>query len=118
MTLVDVIARFDKTRPNSFEYETKRNWLLSLESRIREFVNLHLGNKADTQILENENPAMFLDDSDIDIYVYYLVSMGDLTNAEYQLYNISSTYFNSIYRDWKRRYRGNNVPCKSTSIKT
>ena len=117
MTLVDVISRFDKIRPNSFEYKTKRDWLMSLENRIRDFVNLHLGKKADMDFSEKENPSLFLDDSYIDIYVYYLASMGDLTNAEYQLYNISSAYFNSVYKEWKRRYREENLPQKNTSIK-
>ena len=117
MTLVDVISLFDKTRPNSFEYHTKRNWLLSLETKIREFANLYSGKKTDMGFCDEENPTLFLDKGSSDIYVYYLASMADLTNGEYSLYNISSTYFNSVFREWKRQYRGCNIPLKATGIK-
>lgn len=117
MTLVDVISSFDKIRPNSFDFETKRKWLLTIESEIRQFACLHSGSKDDMGFLTEENPELFLDDTNTDIYVFYLVSMGDLANAEYRLYNISSTYFNSCFLEWKRKYRSHNFPIGNVSIK-
>jgi len=117
VTLVDVISLFDNTRPNSFDFETKRKWVLSLESEIREFVCLHSEKNPDMKFWDEENPKLILDSSNTDLYLFYLVSMGDLTNAEYRLYNMSSTYFNSVFMEWKRHFRAHNCPCKNTDIK-
>ena len=117
MTLVDVITVFDKTRPNSFDFETKRRWVLSIETEIRRFACLH-GNKAfNTELFKEENPNLFLDECSTDLYVSYLVSMGDLANAEYRLYNMSGTYFNNAFAQWKKFFRASNCPNQAVSIK-
>ena len=117
MKALDVIEIFDRIRPNSFEYNCKRAWVNSVETDIRRFAALHLENVSDTEWQRQENPSLFLDFSYADLYVYYLVSMADMTNGEYRLYNISSTYFNSLFDKWKRQYRSVNTPNKSESIK-
>ena len=117
MKTLDVIEIFDKIRPNSFEYNSKRAWVDSVETDIRRFAALHSDNVSDALWQNEENPVLFLDSSFADLYVYYLVSMADMTNGEYRLYNISSTYFNSIFDKWKRQYRSANTPDKTVSIK-
>ncbi len=117
MKALDVIEIFDKIRPNSFEYKSKKAWVDSVETDIRRFAALHRENTPDNLQLNEENPVLFLDFSYADLYVYYLVSMADMTNGEYRLYNISSTYFNSLFDKWKRQYRSSNTPEKPKPIK-
>jgi len=114
---LDVIEIFDKVRPNSFDYNSKRAWVNSVETDIRRFAALHQENTFDSLWQNEENPVLFLDFSYADLYVYYLVSMADMTNGEYRLYNISSAYFNSLFDKWKRQYRSSNTPIKSKEIK-
>lgn len=117
MKTLDVIEIFDKIRPNSFDYDSKRAWVDCVETDIRRFAALHMENKPDNMNANEENPILFLDSSYADLYVYYLVSMADMTNGEYRLYNISSTYFNSLFDKWKRQYRSLNIPEKPKPIK-
>ena len=117
MTMLDVIEIFDKIRPNSFDYASKRAWVNSIETDIRRFAALHGGKEVNMEFLNKENPTLFLEDSCADVYVYYLVSMGDMTNGEFRLYNISSSYFNSVFDKWKKEYRSLNIPSKNTAIK-
>ncbi|MBO7288445.1 MAG: hypothetical protein J6V03_00445 [Clostridia bacterium] len=117
MKTLDVIEIFDKIRPNSFDFASKRAWVNSIETDIRRFGALHREIKEDMSFLNEENPTLFLDENYADVYVYYLVSMGDMTNGEFRLYNISSSYFNSIFEKWKKEYRSFNIPLKNTSIK-
>ena len=117
MTLIDVITSFDKLRPNSFDFETKRKWVLALEEQISDFINLYRETYDDKKFLHMENPNLILTDSNIDLYVSYLISMGDLANAEYKLYNVSSAYFNSVFAQWKRKYRSYNKPDVTPAIK-
>ena len=117
MKALDVIEIFDKIRPNSFDYKSKMAWVKSVETDIRRFAALHMENAMDTTWQNEENPELFLDSSFSDLYVYYLVSMADMTNGEYRLYNISSTYFNSLFDKWKRQYRSSKLPEKSSAIK-
>lgn len=116
MKALDVIEIFDKIRPNSFEYKTKRQWLDCIETDIRRFAVLHTDEITDTSFAGEENPTLYLDESYMDLYTYYLISMADMSNGEYRMYNISSTYFNSIFDKWKRIYRGANKPCCNISI--
>ncbi len=117
MKALDVIEIFDKIRPNSFDYKSKMAWVKSVETDIRRFAALHMETPAQSLWQNEENPELFLDSSFSDLYVYYLVSMADMTNGEYRLYNISSTYFNSLFDKWKRVYRSSKLPEKSSSIK-
>ncbi|MBR3933737.1 MAG: hypothetical protein IKJ68_07520 [Clostridia bacterium] len=117
MNLIDAISSFDKIRPNSFDFETKKTWVLNMESEIRGFAALHSGKEADMDFYTKENPKLFLDDTGADIYVFYLISMADLANGEYRLYNVSSTYFNSVFDRWKKRYRAQNRPKTNINIK-
>ncbi len=117
MTMLDVIGIFDKIRPNSFDFASKRAWVNSIETEIRRFAALHKDIKEDMSFIKEENPTLFLAKNYADVYVYYLVSMGDMTNGEFRLYNISSSYFNSIFEKWKKEYRSINTPSKITNIK-
>ena len=117
MKMLDVIEIFDKIRPNSFDFASKRAWVNSIETDIRRFAALHKEVKDDMGFLKEENPTLFLEKNYADIYVYYLVSMGDMANGEFRLYNISSSYFNSILDKWKKEYRSLNTPSKNTAIK-
>lgn len=117
MKVLDVISYFDNIRPNSFDYKTKKIWLLSLETDIRKFVCLHSDKSFDTSYANEENPDLYLGENYMDMYAYYLASMADMTNAEYSLYNINSTYFNSLFSKWKKEHRCANVPQKTTKIK-
>lgn len=117
MKAVDVISFFDKIRPNSFEFEMKRAWLVSIETDIRRFASLHSGKSVDFTFVTEQNPLLLLDETYTELYVYYLVSMADMTNGEYRLYNISSTYFNSLFDKWKRIHRSENVPLTNICIK-
>lgn len=117
MKALDVISYFDNIRPNSFDYKTKKMWLMSLETDIRRFAYLHSTKELDNSYTADDNPDLFLDEKHMDMYAYYLVSMADMTNAEYSLYNISSTYFNSLFAKWKRHYRSENIPELKSAIK-
>ena len=66
---------------------------------------------------EDDNPELMLDKNYTDLYVYYLVSMADMANAEYRLYTISSTYFNGLFERWKKMYRTSNKPQTNICIK-
>ena len=117
MKALDVISYFDNIRPNSFDYKTKRMWLLSLETDIRKFVCLHSMKKLDSDYESEENPTLYLGENHMDMYAYYLASMADMTNAEYDLYNVNSSYFNSLFSKWKKSHRSANLPDEAVKIK-
>ena len=117
MKALDVISYFDKFRPNIIEFSVKKDWVFKLESDIRQFCVEHTSNKPDMSFILCENPLLFLTEQDKDIYIYYLASMMDMANGEYNLYNISSTYFNSLFGQWKRKYRSCHTPVNITTIK-
>ena len=117
MKALDVISVFDKLRPNSFDFGTKRGWVAVIEADIRNYDALHRHESPDMSFLQDDNFVLMLDKTYSDLYVYYLISMADMANGEFRMYNISSAYFNSLMDKWKRGHRGKNLPQKNTYIK-
>lgn len=117
MTLVDVISYFDKIRPNTFEFAVKKDWVFKIETDLKEFAAMHSPQKADLSFQSQDNPELLLPETEKDIYIYYMASMADMTNGEYSLYSISSTYFNGLLSEWKRKYRCCNIPGNTKEIK-
>ncbi len=117
MKALDIISAFDRLRPNSFEFDTKKSWLITLETNIRSFHCLHTLAGPDLSFANEENPDLLLGREYTGLYVYYLISMADLTNGEYKLYNVSSMYFNSLFDKWKRAHRAKHMPEKNIVIK-
>lgn len=117
MRLSEIIAHCDTIKPNTYSFSQKKKWLMKIESDIRHYYTLYSQEKADMDFLNDENPLLLLDESKEDIYLYYLISMIDLSNQEYSLYNNSVTYFNSIYGDWKKEHRRTHRPICSTVVK-
>lgn len=116
MKALDVISEFDNLRPNSFDFAMKKSWLDTIESDIKYYISLHK-NSVETFDAHEDNPTLSLAENYKDIYVYYLISKGDMANGEFRLYNISSAYFNALFDKWKREYRDKNPPLKNTAIK-
>lgn len=117
MKALDIIAACDSLKPNEYSQSQKREWLNKIESDIRKYAALHSEAKADMLFSEEENPELFLDDSRKDVYIYYLISMIDLSNQEYKLYNNSASYFNYVFSEWKKQHRRENTPVCKTTIK-
>lgn len=117
MKALDVISIFDKLRPNSFDFGTKRGWVTVIEADLRNYDALHKEENPDMSFLQDENFDLMLNKSYSDLYVYYLISMADMANGEFRMYNISSAYFNSLFDKWKRNHRSKNAPQKNTYIK-
>ena len=116
MRLSEIIAQCDTIKPNTYSFSQKKNWLIKIESDIREYRALYSGKKADLSFADEENPQFSLDESKADIYLYYLISMIDLSNQEYALYNNSVAYFNSVYGQWQKQHRRENCPVCGVDI--
>ena len=117
MTATDIITKCDTIKPNEYSYFQKRKWLNTIESEIRQYVSLYSEETADLSFVSEENPVLFLGEEFCDIYLYYIISMIDISNQEYALYNNSSTFYNDKLRTWQKKYRRDNVPKCKTSIK-
>lgn len=116
MKISDVISQCDRLKPNVYSYAQKRKWLNKVESDIREYASRYSACLPDKSFMDEENPEMYLDENFSDIYVYYLISMIDLSNQEYALYNNSSTFFNSAMNSWQKKYRREHCPRCSVSV--
>ena len=118
MTATDVITKCDRLKPNIYSHSQKREWLNNIEAKIRQYASMYAENIGDHTFETEENPTLFLPECKADIYVYYLISMIDLSNQEYGLYNNSASYYNNELKTWKCEYRRQNIPLTSTTIKT
>ena len=116
MKATDIITQCDKIKPNVYSFSQKRKWLNEIETDIRLFASRHMGD-ADLGFSNEENPTLFLDESEMNIYLYYLISMIDLSNQEFALYNNSSAFYNASLLKWQKEYRSTHRPECDISIK-
>lgn len=117
MTASDIITKCDNIKPNVYSYKQKLGWLKKIESDITEYVNNYREDKIHPKFHLSDNPTLYLDDCEENIYLYYLISMIDLSNQEYDLYNNSGLFFNHELNSWKKKYRRENKPKCDISIK-
>lgn len=117
MKATEIITKCDKIKPNVYSFSQKRDWLNKIETDIRLFVSRFSGTQADLSFAEQENPDLFLDDANDNVYIYYLISMIDLSNQEYALYNNSSSFFNASLLKWQKHHRRTHTPNCDISIK-
>ncbi len=117
MKASDIIEYFDSLRPNSFDYDTKLDWIKSIECDIAKQLVLHKRADSNFDFMDVRDPELVLGREYKDLYLYYMISMADMTNGEFKMYTVSSSYFNSLFDKWKRAERGCNIPDCSISIR-
>ena len=115
-TFLDAVTAADSISPNNFTQAQKRNWVYTLELKIRYLKSMY-GETEYNDSFENEDNAQLILGSDgSDIYVYYLLSMMDMANSDISMYNNHSAMFNSLMTDWQKKYRREHLPLKKTVI--
>lgn len=116
MYLLDVLSKVDTIKPNSYSYLQKKKWVKKIETDIIDYINIHEGERVKNEFSLFDNPKLTLDEKYEDVYVYYVVSMIDLSNAEYVLYNNSALYFNNNFISWKNDFKRTHKVRKNTCI--
>mgnify|MGYP007101855187 CR=1 FL=1 len=110
MTLGEVIAFVDESKPNAFSEEVKTQWINEVEGMVQTEVFLF----ASGQVLRYD----YADDKDAELlvapphdklYRSYLAAMIDYANGEYSKYQNTMAMFNAQYGEFMRwfamRYR-------------
>lgn len=116
MKLSDVLAKVDLIKPNSYSQSQKKMWAKKIEADIIDYINIHEGEKVKNEFSLSDNPTLTLDEKYTDVYVYYLVSMIDLANMEYVLYNNSALFFNDSFIKWKNDFKRTHKTKQKTDI--
>lgn len=121
MTIIEAINRIDLIKPNNYTQTDKVKWLSDLDGRIKaEIIDTHEG--GENVVFEGYTEFTPLDTRLIatgqydDLYVKWLESQIDYTNAEYNHYNNSVTAFNTVYSAFERYYNRQHMP-KSQKLK-
>ena len=121
MTINELITEVDDLKGNQFGDAQKIKWINEVEGRILEeilkkreldegmelpeFVEYDENTNMDTELLV---PAPYTD-----LYKYYLFSMIDLNNEEYDRYQNTAVLFNNSYQQfanyWYRTHKANGI---------
>lgn len=119
MTITKAIGVVDKIRPNQYSTDNKREWILTIENRIKNEIYL----THDHDEIPFTDFDRYGDDTELfapspydEIYILYLCGMIDFNNAEYNRYNNDVELFNKTFEDYARWYNRNNVPL-STALR-
>ena len=119
MTVIEVIALVDRSRPNRFTAAEKFRWLSDIDGLIcRELLDAHedsplIGPFSGYKEGVDENTVLIAPFPYDMLYRWYLESQIDLHNMEITKYNNSRSLFNNAYLTYTDWYNRTHMP-KST----
>ncbi len=105
MTAEDIVNGADKVRPNIVTHDTKLGWVDVIEKQVRE----HMTRFNETPA-KNDTGVLSLGSEYKDMYIYYVVSMIDLSNLDIAMYNNSTAFFNEMFDAWQKKWRREHMP--------
>lgn len=117
MTINELISEVDELKPNQYGDDQKIKWINKLEGTIvKEIIKTHepdeeLGDVEFTEYTETTNmdTELVVKAPYTDLYKFYLFSMIDMHNEEYDRYQNSAQMFNASYQEfanyWNRTHR-------------
>ena len=108
-TLNEVIERVDKVKPNTYDDNTKADWLYRLDGRLSR------------EVFQTEPPTQYTHPEDDDrellvgfpydnMYDLYLQAMISYQDKEYADYNNAIQLFEKIYSEHAKWYIRENTP--------
>ena len=121
MTIIEAIHRIDSLKPNSYTQDEKVRWLSEIDGIIKkEIIDTHEGGEdiifnGYTDLVDINTNLLVASPYD-ELYIKWLESKIDYSNAEYQKYNNSLTAFKDAYSSFERYYNRQNMP-KKTKLK-
>lgn len=118
MTIFEALAQIDNFKPNNYTNEGKIKWLSELDGRVKaEIIDTHEGGENvtfDGYDTDTSTSTELLVPAPYDtVYIKWLESKIDYTNAEYGKYNNSSVAFNDTYAAFDRHYNRHHLPIQT-----
>lgn len=116
MTIAELIAMADEIRPNQVSKQTKTQWLNEVEHRVFDEVYCRTAGFCDYFTFdpynydENDDTVLAVPDTYIDVYLAYLYSKIDFTQAEIDRYNNDAALFRSAWDDFSGWWLRNHYP--------
>ena len=98
MTVSELMAYVDSVKPNAFSDSDKLVWLNEIEARIQTEVMLRWQGEMEQYTLpEDKDTELLLSPPHTAVYRYWLQSMIDFENGEYDKYQNTSGMFNAAW---------------------
>ena len=108
MTINDLITEVDDLKTNQYSDEQKVRWINEIEGRILDEIIRNRKIREDEEIPDevyydeeiDMDTELLVKEPYSDLYRYYLFSMIDLSNEEYDRYQNSAVMFNNRYQSF------------------
>lgn len=114
ITIEEVIAQIDGSKPNTYSVSDKIRWLNDLDGKIKALViDTHEGGSDivfEGYSEENLKAELLVSSPFENIYVRWLEAQIDYANNEYSKYNNSISRYNEIYSAFENYYNRNHLP--------
>lgn len=119
MTINEAINRIDSIKPNSFTQSEKIRWLSTLDGVVKkEIIDTHEGGRSFKEYTEDDlNTELLIPAPYDEVYIRWLESRIDYSDAEYGRYNNSLTAFNDAYSAYEKYYNRTNMPVQRGKFK-
>lgn len=116
MTVSEVIAEVDSTRPNAYSTEQKTKWLGAVEDLIyREILRKHTDCPEEHGTVSGTT-ELYAQGVYAELYVTWVLSKIDLSNREYESYNNMAVLYNEQYRAFADYWNREHMPLQPVSI--
>ena len=101
-TINEVITRLDKNKPNSLEISQKADFIIDFECIL--FNEVFGSSGLEPNDPKDLDKPLFLSRPYDKLYDYYLSSMIDYYNEDFEAYSVSMSMFNNFYDEYKKHY--------------
>lgn len=119
MTIKEVVAQIQATKPSVFGVPDFVRWLNELDGQLkREVIDTHEGGRCFWRPYEPEDmeQELLVKPPYDGLYVHYLASKIDYANAEYGKFNNTNAMFATALADWRNAYNRTHMPKRGKTI--
>ena len=109
-TLQEVLTRIDKDKINSQDEPKKTQWINEVNKIVHTRIHCSSEDYQELVFPDSNTQELVVGTPYDNMYDYYVYSMLDMLNMEFQSYNNYRDLFNKAYEDYHKYYRRNNMP--------
>lgn len=110
-TINEVIEKVDKVKPNTYDENTKAEWIYELDGRVSSDIMLQ-NPPQKYEYPEDGDRELLVPFPYDEMYKHHVMARIHYQNKEYGDYNNALMMFTSIYDDYAKWYIRNNRPEK------
>ena len=106
MTISEVIAKINKTKPHPFDEDTIVSFINSLDQQVQaDVLRTAIAERVDYTWASDGGTALLMPPPYDSCYLFYVAARIDFDTREFDSYNQNMIQYNTLYEEYKKWYK-------------